>query len=80
LKDFLIASPGPSDGRGGSFEDEAEHAGVSGKDGWRAKKKSAIGIGFEFGYDWYGFAVGAVIEFGPPPTDEADVKSSILEF
>lgn len=80
MKELLILSPGPSDGRGGSFKNEAEHTGVSGKSGWRAKKKSAIGSGFEFGEDWDGFAVGAVIEFGSSATDEADVKSSILEF
>ena len=79
MKEFLIASPDPSDGRGGSFENEAEHVGVSGKGGWRAKKKSAIGSGFEFGEDWDGFAVGAVIEFGSPPTDEADCKSPVLK-
>ena len=52
---------------------------VSGKDGERAKKKSAVRGRFEFGEDRDGFAVGAVIEFGSPPTDEADCKSPVLK-
>jgi hypothetical protein len=52
---------------------------VSGKDGERAKKKSALLCGFEFGKNWDGFPVGAVIEFGSPTADQADRKSPVLK-
>ena len=52
---------------------------VSGKDGERAKKKSAFRGGFEFGEDRDGFSVVAVIEFGSPAADEADRKSPVLK-
>jgi hypothetical protein len=52
---------------------------VSGKDGERAKKKSTVRGGFEFGEDRDGFSVVAVIEFGSPAADKADCKSSVLK-